>query len=237
VDLLSLVQSLHYEATLPGSPPAATAGQSGRAADLVRWAIEAYHDIQRDKDGKWKWLRREWQIDTVADDPSYTYDEFTDVLASAAIDRFRAWDLQREEPPLIYLVSDGIETQSELVIADWREFRRLYGVGTHTAAAPWCVAADHNDELHFGPKPNGVYRVNGHYWRSNQTLADDDDVPEMPADYHMLIVYRALVKYAYNVISQEKLARARAEGEALYDALCLNQWYGRMTLRWPDALA
>ena len=75
------------------------------------------------------------------------------------------------------------------------------------------------------------------YWKGLQTLAADADEPEMPADYHMLIVYRALLKYAYNIVAQEILARAGQEGMPLYDALVLNQWHGRFRMRWPRALA
>ena len=82
-----------------------------------------------------------------------------------------------------------------------------------------------------------MYRVTGNYWKSNQILADDDDIPEMPADYHFMIVYRAIVKYAYNNVSHAILARAEAEGVPLYDALSLNQAYSRFSLSVAGALA
>ena len=59
----------------------------------------------------------------------------------------------------------------------------------------------------------------------------------MPSDYHMLIVYRALLKYAYDSVSQEVLARAKTEGTPLYDSLVLNQWYGRFRIQLPEPLA
>ena len=237
MELLDLVQSLHYEAKQPGSPPDAVTGQTGRAADLVRWAIEAYNDIQREKDGRWKWLRSDWTVNTVADTASYAYGVITDVAAAAVITRFRAWDLDEESPPFIYLVSDGVATEGELPITPWHDFRRMYVLATHTAAPPSQMSVDPADTIYLGPTPDDIYTVSGSYWKSNQALAADADVPEMPADYHMLIVYRALLKYAYNAVSQEVLARARTEGTPLYDALVLNQWYGRFRIRWPAALA
>lgn len=229
MELLALVQSLHIEAKLPGTPPSAVTGQTGRAADLVRWTIEAYNDIQRDRDGKWNWLRAEWTLDTVADTASYAPDVLPvkDVATDAAITRFRAWDLDTRSPPFIFLVSDGKATERELLIADWTYFRHLYVRGVHTAAPPCHVAADQADDLLLGPTPDGIYRLTGDYWRSNQVLAADDDVPEMPSDYHMLIVYRAIVKYAYSVVGHEILARAKGEGTPLLSALELNQGYSR----------
>lgn len=235
--LLELVQSAHYEAKQPGSPPSTTAGQTGRAADFVRWVIEAYNDIQREKDGRWKWLRGSFYVDTVADTASYAYGDCTDVDAAAAISRFRAWDLDEREPPLIYLSSDGASTERELVIQDWPRFRYLYVRATHDSAYPGDVSVDAADNLYLGPTPDDVYRVTGNYWKSNQTLADDADTPEMPSDYHMLIPYRALLKYGYNAVAQEVLARIQVEGADLYEALKLNQAYSRFSLSVAGPLA
>ena len=237
MDLLALVQSLHQEAKLPGSAPAAVTGQTGRAADLVRWAIEAWNDIQRDKDGRWKWMRSDFTLDTVADTQSYTFANCTDVGDAVAISRFRAWDADFENQPFIYLVADGRASERELPVEPWTEFRNLYVRASHTSAPPSQLSVDYADKLFLGPTPDLVYRITGQYWKSNQILAEDTDVPEMPADYHMLIVYRALVKYGYNVVAQEILARAQTEGTPLYDSLIENQWYGRFRLQFPPALA
>ena len=237
MNLLALVQSLHVEAKQPGNAPTALATGSGRAADLVRWIVEAYNDIQRDKNGQWKWLRREFNVDTAADDADYAYGEVKDSVLDAVITRFRAWDLDGDDPPYIYKVSDGAASERELLVQDWRWFRSMYVRATHTSAPPSSISTDHADTLYLGPTPDGIYRVSGYYWRSNQTLSDATDVPEMPADYHMLIVYRAMVKYGYNVIAQELLARARSEGAQIYDALVDRQWYGKQRMRWPGALA
>ncbi|KKL39751.1 hypothetical protein LCGC14_2368090 [marine sediment metagenome] len=237
MELLELVQSLHYEAKLPGSPPSAVTGQSGRAADLVRWTIEAYNDIQREKDSRWKWLRSSWFVNTTSGDQSYEPGDCTDVATDSAITRFLAWNLDDEEEPFIYLVSDGVATERELPLFPWPEFRSLYVKGSHTASFPAQMSVDYADSIFLGPKPDDIYRVSGYYWKSIQELAADDDEPEMPANYHMLIVYRALVKYGYAIVGQEILARARTDGQPLYDALVLNQWYGRNRLRLPGPLA
>ena len=238
MNFLTLVQSLHYEAKLPGSAPSAVTGQSGRAADLVRWTAEAWNDIQRDKDSRWKWMRSDWTLNTVDGTQSYDSDDCDDVADGATISRFLAWDLDDENPPFIYLVSDGVATERELPLAQhWNDFRSLYVRATHTAAAPAQMSVDPADALFFGPTPDDIYRISGSYWKSIQELVADGDVPEMPANYHMLIVYRALLKYAYNIVGQEILARARTEGTPLYDALILNQWYGRFRIRLPAALA
>ncbi len=237
MNLLGLVQSLHHEAKLAGAEPDAVTGQTGRAADLVRWSIEAWNDIQRDRDGKWNWLRSHFTLDTTAEDPSYAYGNCNDVGDDAAITRFRRWDLDSRERPLIYLSADGKATERQLAIDNWTHFRYLYVRATHTAAYPGAIAVDVANNLYLGPTPDAVYRVTGNYWKSNQALAADADIPELPADYHMMIVWRAIVKYAYNTVSHEVLARAKAEGPPLYDALVLNQAYSRLSFSVAGPLA
>ena len=204
----------------------------------MRWAIEAYNDIQRDRDGKWRWLRAGFYIDTVANQIRYvSTTEVKDDVTDANITRFRAWELDSREPPLIYLSADGIGTERELFIEKWQHFRYLYQRGAHTAGYPGAITTDYANKLYVGPKPNAVYRVTGNYWKSNQALAADGDTPEMPSDYHMLIVWRAITKYAYNSVSHEILARAEAEGTPMYEALALNQSYSRFSFSVADALA
>lgn len=237
MDLLALVQSLHQEAKLTGAEPDAVTGQTGRDADLVRWSIEAYNDIQRAKDGKWKWLRSGFHVDTVADTASYAFGAVQDTDDSAAITRFRAWDLDPREPPLIFLSADGKVAERELFIDTWTHFRYLYLRGTHASSYPSTVVTDVNDKLFLGATPDAVYRVTGNYWKSNQNLVADTDVPEMPADYHMMVVWRAITKYAYNTVGHEVLARAQSEGGPLWDALVENQGYARFSITIADPLA
>jgi len=237
LNLLTIVQSLHHEAKLAGSAPAAVTGQTGRAADLVRWAIEAYNDIQRDRDGKWNWLRGDWYVDTVASTASYAYTDVNDAVTAAAITRFRAWDLDEREPPLIYLSSAGQATERELAVYEFREFRYQYIRATHTAAYPGAITVKVDNTLHLGPTPDAVYRVTGTYWKDTQELALDADIPEMPANFHMAIVYRALVKYGFDSVSPEVLSRAEVDGKSIWESLVNNQGYSKFSLSTNGPLA
>lgn len=212
-------------------------GQSGRAADLVNWTAEAYNDLQREKDGKWKWLRRGFTLDVILNVASYAYGAATDLTTAAAIDRFRGWDLDDREPPLVYLATSGKATEIEMAIATWPNFRFQFVRATHTPAYPKQISEDSNAHLYVGPTPDATYRVTGNFWASNQTLAVDTDIPEMPANYHMLIPYRALMKYGYNIVAAEVLARVEAEAVPMFEALSLNQAYSRFSFSTAGPLA
>jgi hypothetical protein len=232
VTYLELVELFHHEAKLPGDPPTALTGQVGRAADLVRWVAQAWKDIQLER--HWKWMRRAFTLNTVADTASYAYTSCTDVLNTTAISRFKAWDFDSRDPMFIYLVSTGEASERPIAYLPWAEFRWRYVQGTHTSAYPTNYSIDMRNKLHFGPTPDAIYRVSGDYWISAQTLAeeeddDDADLPEMPEDFHPLITYRGMTKYGYNVVAREILARVAVDGAAMHRALIQDQDYDRDT--------
>lgn len=243
MNILELVQLLHYEAKQPGTEPQTTIGQSGRTGDFVRWIIQAYIDLQLEEDGQWKWLKRDWFVLTTQGQNFYAPADCQDTLLAAPIDRFRAWFLDEEDPPYSYSTlpepNGGPGTTRELIIYDqFSDFRRRYLKRPDPESLPAIISRDNQNTLYLGPTPDGEYRVSGQYWRGPQVLvANDTDVPEMPSEFHPLIVYRAMTKYAYNIVAQEILARAVADGTAMYDSLVANQWDGRDRLRWPAAHA
>lgn len=228
---------MHREGGFPGTAPATVVGQSGRAADLVAWAAEAYNDIQRERNGGWRWLRRPFTVNVIANTASYAYGACTDVKTGLAITRFREWDLDDREPPLIYLVADGKATEKELCVSTWPDFRYQFVRGTHTPAYPYQVTEDQDGKLYVGPTPDATYTVTGSYWAANQTLALDADIPEMPADFHMLIPYRGLVKYGYNSVSAQVLARCQADGAPIFETLCSKQSWAKYSLSTAGPLA
>jgi hypothetical protein len=50
--------------------------------------------------------------------------------------------------------------------------------------------------LNLGAVPDAVYTAYGDYYRKAVSLAVSADTPAMPSQFHMAIVYRALMKYA-----------------------------------------
>lgn len=169
----------------------------------------------------------DWYVDTVASTASYAKTVVNDTDDAAAITRFRAWDLDGREPPLIYLSSDGAVTERELAVWDFSDFRYRFIRATHTAAYPGAITAKVDDKLFLGPTPDAIYRVTGNYWKNIQQMTVDADIPEMPADFHMAIVYRALVKYGFDSVSPEILSRAEFDGARLWESLVNNQSYIR----------
>ncbi len=228
---LELCQDLRRELDISGTGPTTVVSQSGDLLNLVEWIDQAYIDIQNRRNGNWRWMRRGYTLQTVANDDSYSFGDFTDVILSATIDRFSRWRIvDSEDPPMVFLTSAGVGTQRWFVWTQWDWFKHLYRIGTQNAGAPVFVASDPQDNLVFGPKPNDIYTITGDYWRSAQVLSNDgtadpnDAVPEMPVQFHKLVVWEAMLHYGYQQAAPEVLARAEKFSRRMYRQLENNQF-------------
>lgn len=219
---LEICQTLRAEADIPGDgTPSDTANQVGDLADCVRWVQQSHRDIQIANGGLWRWLHRDFTIQTVASTRSYAYTAAVDTLTAVAISRFNRWDLRLPRPdcPRIYLTSGGVAGERELVFLPYADYRRLFLFGPQNNQPPVYISIDDQDNIVLGPVPDAVYTVSGRYFRGPQVLATNSEVPEMPGQYHDLIWIRALEKYAYKNVSQESLSRFGADDRRLYRGL------------------
>lgn len=221
---LVLSQHLRQEVEGGGSGPSAVTGQTGEAAHYVDWISDAYTELQQKQD--WNWLRSEFSVNTVASDDKYAGTDCTDTRLAATVTRFSKW-ITRDDSGCsnikAYLQSTGVSGEYWLTPMSWSEFRYTYKTGTQTDGQPQHFTIDPQNNLRLGPAPDAVYVVSGEYQMSPQTLAADGDTPEMPSQFHELIVYEAMEKYGASSIAPEVLARAGREGGRMRNALMRNQ--------------
>lgn len=169
---------------------------------------------------------------TIAEDSigvdEYAPGDITDDTTNAAITRFKEWIINDiDNPPVVFLASDGVGTQRWMVWTTWANYKTLYRIGTVQPGPPVHIAIDPQNNLVIGPKPgpslDGPYTITGEYRKSAQILAADGDEPEMPEDFHYLIVYRALEKYGWQESASEVIDRAQLEGGREMTRLRRNQ--------------
>lgn len=219
---LQLCQDVRRDCEVTGSI-ATVSDQSGMLARIVDWVSQAYIDLQN-KHNDWRWLRHGWTVNTVADNDTYAYGDCTDTTSSSAITRFQEWMIRDpSNPPLCYLQSAGVGTEYWLTYVPWPTFRLVYKKGSQTSAAPQWITMDPQNNIVLGPAPSDVYVVSGEYQRSAQILSADNHTPEMPSDFHRLIYYNAMEKYAGHTGAQEKMFRVKNERPQLMEALERNQ--------------
>ena len=204
---LAISQKVTRESgTVAGVLPSAVTGQTGRLLKIVNWVIDAWNEIQNDE-STWLWMRKEFSQETIADTFRYT-------PASWNLTDFSRWVID----PLsvsMYLKATGVSDEGEVNFLRWDEWRTKYGRGTQDANRPIEYTITPLNEFALGPKADKVYTVSGEYYAGNQTLAADGDVPNCPARFHDVIVWKALMKLAATDEGPEQLAHA----ESLYRPL------------------
>lgn len=206
-----------------GSNPTAVTAQSEELQDIITAVDDAHVEIQN-KHQSWRWLRSKFTVNTNANTPDYAGTDCTDTRLSATVDRFSHWIFsESDNPPLIYLSADGVATQQRLVLVDWDCFRTIYAIGTQTAGRPVHVTIDPQNSMVLGPKPDAVYVVSGEYQMSAQRMTADGDIPEMPAQFHDLIMYRAMEEYGYGDAAAEVIELAKIRDRRLMNQLERNQ--------------
>lgn len=185
---LELCKRLRQEVGAAGTGPASVAGQHGEYARLVGWIQQAWLEIQLEK-SRWRfaWTRAEIDIETA-------YREY-----SPPAD-FDEWD------------ADSLKVNGHRVSEmEWRLFRERYPSDSG-ATRPIVITRLPNGNLMLDTAPAEDGLLTFEYWRRPQRLTENNDVPRMHSDYHMLIVYRAMASYAFYENAEEVAARA-AEGQ------------------------
>lgn len=216
---LQLFQDAVRECGVSSTVPATAQSQTGELARVAKWVIQSWTEIQASRTD-WRWMRSEFTLSTSSGDDQYAYSDCTDSIASATITRFARW-LPSEFQ--IYLTSAGVGTQRWLTYYPWDQFKRVYKIGTQNNSAPVVASIDPRNNLRLGPKPDAAYTVTGEYQKSPQTLSANADEPEMPAQFHQLIVYKAMEKYAGYSGAAEVWARVQNEAQSLRLALEADQ--------------
>ena len=204
--------------------PLDVTSQIGELQRIVKWVTNAYTEIQGDIN--WRWLRKDFTVDTVSGTDTYAFGVCTDVDDAAIISRFKLWRLDdRRNPPKIFLTSAGEGAQVFLSWTMWDNFEYLYKTGSlqNQTAQPVHITVNPKDEIVLGITPNDVYTLRGSYHKSAQTLVADADTPEMPVQYHDLIMYQAMEWYGIFESAPEIITRARKGINRLKNQLIRNQ--------------
>jgi hypothetical protein len=176
VNYLQLCQRLARECGVNGTGPAAVAGQTGELARIVNWVQDAWLDIQGDKKWKFQW-----------ESPTLTITAGNSSIAGTIPE-------DRYDQNAAYL-DDGSARGRLLDFFPWDEFRHEYRVlNNDDNVTAWTIKPD--GTIAFNALVTVNTDVAVERFALPVTLLDDDDIPAAPEDLHMIIVWRAMVKYA-----------------------------------------
>lgn len=189
MNFLQICQRVASESrTVSGVFPSTVASQTGRALKIVTWVQVAWESIQISR-SDWRWMESDFTGSTIANQREYSG---SDVGVSERFNRFLCtlrWDEDRFS---IYDPDIGVADEGQLEFWSWRDFYVEHMRGTQTTGKPHVFTIRPDGRMALSQVPDKAYTLRGPYMKSPQTLAADGDEPEMPSQFHELIVDIAL---------------------------------------------
>lgn len=214
---LQLVQRLRSEAGVSGADPVTCQNQTGEILRLVRWINDAWLDIQN-VHTDWFFLRQPFTFNT----NTVTAQQVYSPLQCNTVN-FGNW---KKDSCRIYSVPNGVGNEMILPFIGWDEFRNLYLYGTmrELQNRPVLYSIDPQKNFVLGATPDtSGYTVDGEYYTVATYLVNDTDIPVMPPQYQMAIVYRALMWYGLYEGASEAVERGTSEYKTIMARLQLDQ--------------
>jgi len=171
MNFLQLCQRLRQEVGGTGSGPSTVLSQSGENRLYVDWINQACKEIQSDR-LEWRFM---WSQGSVA------------LPVGAQINALPV-DLKTLDPDSLLLDGGRID------LFDYSVFRNNYRA-SYSGKPTVCTILP-NGQLKTNTVPDQAYTLNFDYWTKPVSLSENTDIPSLPEEYHMLIVYKAMQYYA-----------------------------------------
>jgi hypothetical protein len=209
---LELCAKLTTRSGAIGTAPTSVVSQTGRQAKCVDWIMNAWELIQN-LNPDWTFLREDFTSALTINTTTYTDSAF-------GITRFGEWlgDRDRYRPFTIYDPAIGVADEGEIEEISWELWRTRYDRGVQDAKRPTEYTRAPDKTFRVGAKPDKAYVVRGEYRKTPQVLAANTDEPDMPARFHDIIVWRAIMLIAEHdeavnalQLAQSKYAEMMAE--------------------------
>lgn len=186
------------EAGLSGTGPASVASQTGMDKKLVEWVASAWEEIQL--------MRNDWRF-------AWGEASVSVAAGSASIDPIGLGVSDLNVFKFDTAKFDG----NQLQFKDWPLFSNRYR--TAETGRPTYISESPDRKIHFALVPPLDGTFTAEYYKTPQLLASNLDVPRLPAQYHMAIVYKALMMYAAHDDAAQTYADAAARFVQLYNKI------------------
>lgn len=182
MNFLDICKRVRQETGVAGNGPANVSGQTGMYASIVGWVLSAHEEIQL-RQTNWKF---DWATVTT---PLVQGTEFyapTDVWSLPV----RNWDW---DSMYTYPTADGAMNRTWLTRLDYNAYRqtRLPSVQGRPIYVTWKP----NKDLGLYPIPKDGLTLVADYYMTPEVLTSNTDVPRIPDEYHMAIVWRAVMHF------------------------------------------
>lgn len=212
MNYLELAQKLRRKCRVAGRGPLSVSNQTEEYNRLLDWVNEAWTIVQRKHEQDWLFMRASCTANTVNGQAAYGATEFgvNDIgrfaLNFATGDTFR-----------VYSTAQGMASETFMDVIDYDDWRDRFLIGSLRTSymRPDSVAIGPDGKLYLGPIPSGGWTITGDYYRAVSEMVAGSDTPSLPAQYHMAIVYRAMMLYGVS----EAAAEVYTDGQNAFDQI------------------
>lgn len=200
---LQLVNLARQECGVSGSDLITLQGTLTKEAQRFKnWIDQTWMEVQS-AHTDWQWMRKSASWATVAGQGVYVVG--TDILITGLgewdRDTFRNYVTATGNRSEVFMDYMGYEI--------WRDTFQ-YGANRYTQSRPIVATVTPTKDIGLGPITAAGYTVTGDYYAIPAHLSADADIPTVPQQYDMVIVYGAMVKYGLFEVASEVVARGQA---------------------------
>jgi hypothetical protein len=197
MDYIGLVQEAVLKSGAREDLPTTVAGATGMLRLFVNWVADAWRGIQLESED---WWFRQLRDQTIA--LSSGTDEYSLSSQLATINT---------RTVTLYKQGQGVD-ELPLGFVDYDDWRMVYDTKVYENARPKCYTITPDNKIAVFPVPDVTYTLRFDAVRAIETLATDTNVPTgLPADYHLMIVWAAVMKYAKHYEDGTKYIEAEEE--------------------------
>lgn len=153
----------------------------GEALRLANWIKEAWLELQLIRD-TWRWRVAEFEVSLPK--------------GQATIDTSAYTDFHRVLPEEVFAKPATGNTWWPLTYVTFPDWQHLVRSRPSQTGSVMYFTERPDLTIEVSPLPDVDYAVRGLYVKKAQELVNDFDVPLLPEEYHMAIVYKAMMLYA-----------------------------------------
>lgn len=213
---LQLVNRLREKCGITGGDLTTLQGVTGESRRCVNWINEEWMKIQLAKND-WQWMRSQASVATQAGKGTYA------PSADFGLTDFGYWDRDLDFRNYPTATGNIAEIPMDLISYDtWRD-RYLYGANRYVQTRPLEFAIGPDKSICVGPLPAAGYTITGDYYRIPTEMSADSDVPAIPSQYELIIIYAAMQRYGIYEAAPEVLSEGQTEYKRMAESLGIDQ--------------
>lgn len=215
MNFLALAQAVKRESGLSGGGPVSYATATGDDLRIFNWVNWACRDLTLSR-VDWRWRRGSATLSSTTSQ--------SNAASAFGLTDFASWKPENKVyKPSAYRVSDGVGMEKELMFLPYDDFRKMFTLGTQTPGNVQYWSVSPADAFLIGPTPDTAHFIRADYVKDYTDLAADADIPALPARFHMLIAWKALMEYGGYDAAGEVYQRAQANYNSTWPQLVQSQ--------------